>query len=61
MNSGDDTQNWSNPRLGNWLVMKISRSGSGNGSGFRITPLTTLKIAVFAPMPSARVSIVTIA
>ncbi len=32
-----------------------SRWLSGKGSGWRITALTTLKIAVFAPMPSARV------
>ena len=30
------------------------RSGSGNGTGFSSTALTTEKIAVFAPMPSAR-------
>src|SRR3954469_18516470 len=28
-NSGGDTQNWSNPILGNWLEMNTSRSGSG--------------------------------
>src|SRR2546423_2825868 len=33
------------------------RSASGNGSGRRRTPFTRLKIAVFAPMPSARVKI----
>ncbi|HYT68786.1 MAG TPA: hypothetical protein VEL51_20345 [Vicinamibacterales bacterium] len=33
-----------------------SRSDSGYGSGFSSTPLTTLKIALFAPMPSARVT-----
>ena len=31
------------------------RSGSGNGSGRRRTALTTEKIAVFAPTPSASV------
>ena len=36
------------------LAMDNSRSGSGNGSGCNRTPLTTLKIAVFAPMPNAR-------
>ncbi len=41
--------------------MKISRSGGGYGSGFRMTPLTTLKIAVLAPMPSASVRTVTAA
>ena len=40
-------------------MMKIRREGSGYGSGFRMTPLTTLKIAVFAPIPSASVSTVT--
>ena len=30
--------------------------GSGNGSGFRRTVLTTLKMAVLAPIPSASVS-----
>ena len=33
-----------------------SRSGSGKGSGFSRTPLTTLKMAVLAPMPSASVT-----
>ena len=33
----------------------IKRSGSANGSGLSNTVLTTLKMAVFAPMPSARV------
>src|SRR5437588_9267812 len=33
------------------------RSASGNGSGRSRTPFTRLKIAVFAPMPSARVKI----
>jgi hypothetical protein len=32
-----------------------SRSGCGYGSGRSRTPLTTLKMAVLAPMPSARV------
>jgi hypothetical protein len=32
-----------------------SLSGSSKGSGFRRTPWTTLKIAAFAPIPSARV------
>jgi hypothetical protein len=30
-----------------------SRSGSGHGSGFSSSALTTLKIAVLAPMPIA--------
>jgi hypothetical protein len=36
-----------------------SRSPSRCGSGLRSTPRTTLKIAVFAPMPRARVSTTT--
>ena len=32
------------------------RSGSGYGSGRRRTPFTTLKTAVFAPIPSASVT-----
>src|SRR5438477_7619275 len=35
------------------------RSASGYGSGRRRTALTMLKIAVFAPIPSARVMIAT--
>ena len=41
--------------------MNSSRSGSGYGSGRNSTPLTTLKTAVFAPMPSASVRTVMIA
>ena len=37
------------------LVTTITRSGWSNGIGRRTTALTTLKIAVVAPMPSARV------
>ena len=33
-----------------------SASGSSKGRGFSKTPLTTVKIAVLAPMPSASVS-----
>ena len=40
-------------------MMKTSCVGLGNGSGRRSTPLTTLKIAVFAPMPSASVNTAT--
>ena len=36
----------------------MSRSESGNGNGLSRTPLTTLKIAVVAPMPIASVSTV---
>src|SRR5208282_5715822 len=35
--------------------------GSGNGSGRKSTPLTTVKIAVLAPIPSARVKMATAA
>ena len=41
--------------------MKTRRSGAGYGNGFRMTPLTTLKIAVLAPIPSASVRMVTAA
>jgi hypothetical protein len=34
------------------------RSGSGNGSDLRRTPLTMVKMAVLAPMPRASVSTV---
>src|SRR5467141_2330642 len=36
-----------------------SRSATGNGNGRNKTPFTTLKMAVFAPMPSASVSTAT--
>src|SRR5438128_12541513 len=36
-----------------------SRSAAGNGNGRSSTPLTTLKMAVFAPMPRASVSTAT--
>ncbi len=38
----------------------MTRSGSGNGSGVRRTPWTTLKMAVLAPIPKARVSVTTV-
>src|ERR1041385_6241095 len=34
-------------------------SGWGYGKGFRRIPLTTLKMAVFAPMPTANVRVAT--
>jgi hypothetical protein len=37
--------------------MATMRSGSGYGSGRSTTALTTLKMAVVAPMPSASVRI----
>ena len=60
-NSGAETQNWSNPSVGNCEVMNTSRSGCWYGSGFNSTPFTTLKMALFTPMPSASVSTVTTA
>jgi hypothetical protein len=39
--------------------MPTSRSGSAYGNGLRSTPLTTLKMALFAPIPSASVSTAT--
>ncbi len=44
-----------NAPLGYVPVMLTSRSGSGYGSGRSRIPLTRLKIAVLAPMPSASV------
>src|SRR5262249_36391516 len=41
------------------LPTATSRSGDGNGSGFNNTALTTLKMAVFAPIPSASVTTAT--
>src|SRR5829696_895529 len=38
-----------------WFIA-TSESASGNGRGLSRTPLTTAKIAAFAPMPSARVT-----
>src|SRR6266513_5015913 len=47
------------PRLGLTEAIRTSRSGSRYGSGRSNTALTTLKMAVFAPMPSASVSTAT--
>jgi len=44
------------PKFAPYSVKSVSRSGSSYGSGLSSTLLTTLKIAVFAPMPKARVS-----
>src|SRR2546425_1147383 len=46
-------------RLGLTEAIRTSRSGSRYGRGCNNTALTTLKIAVFAPMPSASVSTAT--
>src|SRR5687767_3271026 len=40
--------------------MATSRSGASNGSGFRSTPLTTLKIVAFAAMPTPSVTTATV-
>src|SRR6185312_5025970 len=44
------------PCFWNAEVINTSLSESGNGRGFNITASTMLKIAVFAPMPKARVN-----
>jgi hypothetical protein len=46
------------PRSGFFSQIDTSRSGSENGSGRRITALTTEKIAVLAPMPRAMIAAV---
>src|SRR5437667_4638111 len=46
-------------RLGLTEAIRTSRSGSRYGRGCNNTALTTLKIAVFAPTPSASVSTAT--
>ncbi len=46
-----------NSKLGLLACRTTSCSGCGNGSGFKSTPLTIEKMAVLAPMPSARVNI----
>ncbi|MGH7446554.1 MAG: hypothetical protein ACRELT_03280 [Longimicrobiales bacterium] len=45
----------SKPSVGNRLATRTSRSGDSYGSGRSTTPFSTLKIALFAPIPSARV------
>ena len=47
---------WLTP--GAWWTSAIKRSDSGNGSGLIRMPLTTVKIAVVAPMPIASVNTV---
>ena len=42
--------------VGNWSCRTTTRFGSWIGSGRTRTALTTLKMAAFAPMPTARVS-----
>ena len=44
-----------------WFSLHVSttRSGSAKGSGSSSTPLTTLKIDVLAPIPSAIVKMAT--
>jgi hypothetical protein len=41
--------------VADWLRTATSRSGRSTGNGRNTTALTTLKIAVVAPMPSASV------
>jgi len=48
------------PPFWNTVASCIKASGLGYGSGRSSTPFTTLKIAVLAPMPSARVSTATV-
>ena len=43
------------PYCGTTSCTRTSASGSGYGSGRSSTPLTTLKMALVAPMPSASV------
>ncbi len=47
---------WRRPFAGAECQNVINRSGSLSGNGRNNTALTTLKIAVFAPMPSASVA-----
>ena len=53
---GCDAENSGQPPSGLLSQIRTRRSGSANGSGRSTTVLTTEKIAVFAPMPSASVS-----
>ena len=55
-----DVANMIDDPLGAWYAgfaaqIATRRFGSAKGSGRKRTPLTTVKIAVVAPMPSARV------
>jgi hypothetical protein len=52
---GYDTGARGHDRLGIVRQNIVMRSASGYGSGRRMTLLTTLKIAVVAPIPRARV------
>jgi hypothetical protein len=52
---GCDTANVGQPRSTLLSQTRTRRSGSVNGSGRSITALTTLKMAVVAPTPSASV------
>ena len=51
----------SNDPCGKVVTNAYSRSASGYGTGFNNTASTTEKIAVFAPIPSARVRTATVA
>ena len=61
MKSGVEAGNLGNPFAGLTETTIVSRPGSGKGSGRRRTALTTLKMAVLAPMPSASASTATAA
>ena len=56
---GCEVANVGQPRSTLLSQMRTSRSGSAKGSGRNITALTTLKIAVLAPTPSASVTAAT--
>src|ERR1700730_11647111 len=59
MNLGINTEGPS--PFGKWRWRRMMRSESGNGSGRSRTRSITEKIAVFAPIPSAKARIATIA
>ena len=48
-----DGQSWGMLMPGDRSQSTARRSGSGYGSGFSSSALTTLKMAVFAPIPIA--------
>jgi hypothetical protein len=56
-NSYVATGRLASPEVGRRSKIIANRLGSLNGNGRSKTVFTTLKIAVFAPMPSASVSI----
>src|SRR5579864_8863342 len=58
MNLGTDVDGLMSPDLYTRWIRRM-RSGSGYGSGWSRTVLTTEKMAVLAPMPRARAAIAT--